>query len=150
MDLNSINRFPPLRPDRPTGADGMVGAELAAPEAGAAEVALVGEDAVLVPAKHPHRAHIDAETAVLAEVGIDINLDRDGRGGRYLQFPSHRSRMLPVPGAGSGRQAGKQIFYSVFRIKTNRFVFEGKRGSWKGGLTTIRSYFLYSKNCTQF
>ena len=101
----------------------MVGAELAATEAGAAEVALVGEDAVLVPAEHPHRAHVDAETAVPAEVGVDRNLDRDGREGGYLQFPSHLSWIPPAARAGSGGYAGKQIFHSVERIKTKRFVF---------------------------
>ena len=79
----------------------MGGAEIGAPEAGDAEVHPHRIHHVPDHPEHPHGAHIDAVPVVAAEVPVDVNLNRNRRGGRDLQAASLLSasgwRFSPFP-----------------------------------------------------
>jgi hypothetical protein len=59
----------------------MGGAEVAAPEAGDAEVHLHRVHDIVDHPEHPHGAHLEADPVVAAELPVDVYLDGDGRGG---------------------------------------------------------------------
>ena len=67
-------------PHDPPRADSMFGAELIAPEARTAELALLRIQAVPCHLKDTHRTHINAEAAVAAEVWINVHFKKKAGG----------------------------------------------------------------------
>jgi len=99
----------------------MGGAEVAAPEAGDAEVHPHRVyDAVDHP-EHTHGTHLEADPVVAAELPVDVHLDGNGGGGRDLQIQSHLFRMRQDP----GRNRGITRYPPVFRYKNNS-LFSGE------------------------
>jgi len=110
---------PVSRPHRPPRADGMGGAEFSAPEAGDTEVHPDRVHDIADHPKHPHGAHIDADPVVAAEVPVDVHLNGNCRGGRYLQIPSP----IPLGPLGLSRMVGFREPRTLifFHIKAIRF-----------------------------
>jgi hypothetical protein len=98
----------------------MGGAEVAAPQAGAAEVHPDRHDNLSYPVKDAHGTQVDAGAAFAAEAFFDVHLDGEGPGGTDLQRPSHLPAFRPGLAPGRGRDGTKKNFL-FFRIKMIRF-----------------------------
>jgi len=98
----------------------MGGAEVVAFQAATAEMILDRVDIILDQIEHTHRTPLEAGTALATEALIDGYLNRNSRGCRNLQTPSHLSARRPgeKPPAGSPDEYIHSLFHD---IKTIRF-----------------------------
>jgi hypothetical protein len=69
----------------------MLGAELVALHAGAAELAVTGIHSGCSMSEHPHGTQIDAETTIGTALLLDVYLKEDTGGDADLQSASHRN-----------------------------------------------------------
>ena len=75
----------------------MGGAEIRALQALDTEVHLHRVHLLVNEPEYPHRAHLEADPVVAAELPVDVHLDRNRRGRRDLQVPSHLSICPAMP-----------------------------------------------------